>query len=83
LDNIVPFCYFETGRNITSLCWSKKQKNILVGTKQGNILQIEVPLITECDYTDTYLMPMKFKQYVIKMMESQKPKKDQMSIVIN
>jgi cilia- and flagella-associated protein 44 len=52
----------------------------LVGTKQGNILQIEVPLITECDYTDTYLMPMKFKQYVIKMMESQKPKKDQMSI---
>lgn len=34
----------------------------------------------DCDFTDTYLMPMKFRSYTIKMMESQKPKKDQMSI---
>ena len=81
LENITPFCFFQTGRNITSLCWSAKQKNILVGTKQGQIIQIDVPLIDDCDYTDTYLMPMKAKVYTIRMMESQKPKKDQMSIV--
>ena len=43
-------------------------------------MQIEVPAFADCDFTDTYLMPMKFKIYTIKMMESQKPKKDQISI---
>lgn len=43
-------------------------------------MEIEVPLESECDFTDTYLMNMKCRKYTIKMMESQKPKKDQMSI---
>jgi len=24
LDNIIPFCFFETGRQISSICWSSK-----------------------------------------------------------
>lgn len=44
-------------------------------------MQIDVPAFADCDFTDTYLMPMKFRIYTIKMMDSQKPKKDQMSIV--
>ena len=52
-----------------------------MGTKLGLVLEIQVPQAKDCDYTDTYLMPMKNRKYTIKMMDSQKPKKDQMSIV--
>jgi len=43
LGNVTPYCFFETQQSINSLCWSAKQVKIIVGTKSGTILEIDVP----------------------------------------
>jgi hypothetical protein len=50
----------------------------LVGCKDGSIVEIEAPKEEDCDTTETYLKEdLNVKRTFIKMMEFQKPQKDE------
>lgn len=75
LQNVKPYCLFETGFKINDICWDRDSKKILLACKDGKLHEINVPRIEECDTSETYLRPFQARSHLVKMMESQKPKK--------
>jgi len=52
--------------------------HLLVGCKNGHIIEIEAPKEDECDTSETYLRDdLRMKKTKIMMMEFQKPQKDE------
>ena len=51
-----------------------------MGCKDGTIHEIRIPRTEEIDNSETYLTEFKARTYTIKMMESQKPKKEEMDL---
>ena len=80
LHRLEPFCLYETGLLINSICWNKSDDKILLACKDGCIYEIKVLRKDLCDYSQTYLKSHSITKYTIKMMESQKPKRDEMDL---
>jgi len=80
-QNLQPFCLLELGVQINDLCWHENSKKILFACEDGRILELKIPSQDQCDTTETYLKDLsdvRMRSYTIKMMESQKPKHDEM-----
>lgn len=74
---VIPYCYYPYKRKIGDFCWSNNSEYILTNTNEGVVSEIEVPHFEDIDTTETFLIEsLQEKTYTIKMMLSQKPKKD-------
>jgi WD40 repeat protein len=70
IQNIDPFCLYETKLQITDVCFDNRGEKLLVGCKDGNIHEIRIPRTEEIDNSETYLTAFAPRSYTIKMMES-------------
>ena len=75
IQDIVPYCLYETGFKINDLCWDRESTKILLGCKDGTLAEIKILRPQQCDNSETYLKPHNARVYLVRMMESQKPKK--------
>lgn len=80
LSTIEPYCLFETSFQISSICWDRMGEKLLIGCRDGYIHEMTVPRKEFCDTKQSYLKEYQYKSYRIRMMEFQKPKKDEMDI---
>lgn len=78
LSKITPFCLYETGFKINDLSWDRSGEKILLACQDGKLHEIESPKEKDCDYTETYLKKFKSRTFLIKMMESQKPNREEL-----
>lgn len=76
LQDMKPYCLHETGFKANDMCWDRDSKKILLACKDGRIHEITVPKPADCDISETYLKPFQARSHLVKMMESQKPKKE-------
>lgn len=77
LAKITPYCLFETGFKINDLCWDRTGEKVLLACQDGRLHEIDAPREKDCDYSETYLHKFKSRTFVMKMMESQKPDKEE------
>jgi hypothetical protein len=75
LQDMKPYCLLETGFKVNDMCWDRDGRKILLACKDGRLHEITVPKLAECDNSETYLRPFQARSHLVKMMESQKPKK--------
>ena len=50
---------------------------MLVGCQDGKLHEIDAPKEKDCDFSQTYLKPFKHRTFLMKMMESQKPNREE------
>ncbi|EAS07768.2 WD repeat protein (macronuclear) [Tetrahymena thermophila SB210] len=79
-QKIDPFCLFETKFKINSVVWDRMGEKLLLACDDGNIHEIMVPKKDQCDTSETYLKEFRSRSYKIRMMESQKPKTEEMEL---
>ena len=77
LGKITPYCLFETGFKINDLTWDRTGDKLLLACQDGKLHEIETPKEKDCDYSESYLHKFKSRSFTIKMMESQKPNKEE------
>ena len=66
---------------ISDIKWDNKKyggENLLMGSKEGKICEIRVPL--KVDNSKTYQVEFEPRVWMMRMMESQKPKKEEMDL---
>lgn len=80
LDNITPYCLFETGFKINDICFDKLGEKLLVACNDGKLHEIDVPKMSECNFDQSYLHTPKYRSLTIKMLESQKPKREDLEL---
>lgn len=81
---VYPFCLFETGLKANSLVWHKMSEKVLISAKTGQVKEIKVPEISQCDISQTFLNEkMEERVWTIKMMESQKPQINEEDLILN
>ena len=81
VSELEPYCLFETGYQISDMTWDHKTnggEKILIGTKDGRVLEVNIP--TTVDNSSTYLVKFEPRVWNMRMMESQKPKKEEMDL---
>lgn len=72
-----PYAYYPSKMAINSLCWNRNSSHLLMSTQLGTVVELEVPRIEDCDFSETFLVKApEMKSFTIMMMMSQKPKKD-------
>lgn len=76
LDKITPYCLFETGFKINDICFDKLGEKLLLACNDGKLHELGVPKMSDCTFEQSYLHTPKYRSFTIKMMESQKPKKE-------
>jgi len=60
------------------MCLLELSTKLIVGCKDGSIVEIEAPKEEDCDTTETFLKEdLVTRKTYIKMMEFQKPQKDE------
>ena len=62
------------------MSWDRDSKKILLACKDGKLHEITVPKPADCDIKETYLRPFQVRSHLVKMMESQKPKKEDLEL---
>jgi len=80
-QDLEPFCLIELGIQINDLCWNEDSRRLLLACEDGQVIELTVPEKDECVTTETYLKDLseiRLRSYTIRMMESQKPKHDEM-----
>ncbi len=80
LENITPYCLFETGFKINDICFDKLGEKLLVACNDGKLHEIDVPKMSECSFDQSYLHTPKYRSFTIKMMDSQKPKREDLEL---
>jgi cilia- and flagella-associated protein 44 len=76
LSKITPYCLFETGFKINDLSWDRTGDKVLLACQDGRLHEIDTPREKDCDFSETYLKKFSSRTFVMKMMESQKPNKE-------
>lgn len=76
IQDIVPYCLYETKMKVNDICWDRDSTKILLGCRDGTLAEIKILRPQQCDNSETYLKPHNARTYLVKMMESQKPKKE-------
>lgn len=56
------------------------KEKILIACNDGKIYEIKVPDAKKCDNTQTYLKEFECSSYLLRMMEDQKPKTEEMDL---
>lgn len=49
IQDIIPYCLYETGFKITDMCWDRNSSKILLGCKDGTISEIKILRPQQCD----------------------------------
>lgn len=49
IQDIVPYCLYETGFKINDICWDRNSSKILMGCKDGTLQEIKILLPRQCD----------------------------------
>lgn len=80
LQDMKPYCLHETGFKANDMCWDRDSKKVLLACKDGRLHEFMVPKPSDCDISETYLRPFQAKSHLVKMMESQKPKKEDLEL---
>ena len=78
LGKITPYCLLETGWKVNDLQWDRTGEKVLLACQDGRLHEVDVPSERDCDYTETYLREFTSRSYTIKMLESQKPNRQEL-----
>lgn len=49
IQDIAPYCLYETGFKVNDVCWDRDSTKILLGCKDGNLAEIKVLRPQQCD----------------------------------
>lgn len=80
LSKIVPYCLFETGFKINDLSWDRNGEKLLLACNDGRLHEVNIPKEKDCDNSETYLKSFESRSFTIKMMESQKPNREELEL---
>lgn len=79
--DLIPYCFSPTNEVVNTIQWNSYSTHLLLSCKSGNIIELEAPIFEECETSESFLREdLNFRKYTIKMMLSQKPKKDMHSM---
>ncbi|CAD8122108.1 unnamed protein product [Paramecium sonneborni] len=78
IQDIQAYCLWETKLSINDFCFDKTGAKVMMACKDGYLYQALVP--GDVDNSENYLQEFNATKYLVRMMESQKPKKEDLDL---